>query len=263
MAQSGEGSSQGRFVYKAPAKVLLDSLVRRGLIPPEETGPLLEAARVTRRAVCLLILDLGMLDEKTLAHALVHSCNLPYMDLRTYTVDSDVLNLVDARLCRDRKILPLDRVGSALTLAMVDALDDRTVTRVLAERHVTVSRVVCVASELEEAIERHFPGAERPPEHFGAEEATKALKAARASLAGASARPARASGRSLPGWLSDDDEAPAPAAATPAQIADDTSGLPDWLTEEAEHPVQKPAAAKKPAKKKAAKRKRKGKGSGR
>jgi len=259
LAQSGDKASGGKFVFKAPAKVLLDSLVRRGLVPPEETGPLLEAARVTRRAVCLLILDLGLLDEKTLAHALVHARNVPYIDVRTIAVDSDVLGLVDARLCWERKILPLDRVGATLTLAMVDPLDDRSVTRVLAENQVTVCRAVCVASELASALERHFPGAERPAESFGAEAAAQALKAARNSLAGAATRSKSASAGALPGWLSKDDDAPAAPAAAPAGAPPAAAGLADD-TAAAPKRGAKPAKPVRPVRKKAVKRKRKGPG---
>ena len=243
MARSSGGSRQEQFVYKAPAKELLDSLVRRGLVPPEECAPLLEAARVTRRAVCLLILDLGHLDEAVLAEALINACNIPYVNLDGCGVDSDVLGLVPPELCWERKVLPLDLVGSTMSLAMVDPLDDMTVSRVSAERRISVCRAVAVASELTRALERHFPNFSTPAKAFGPAEAAAALKAARASLADIPVKQTKRTEKELPDWLTEKAAAIGPAA--PAAAPDVLSNLPNWLDDEPEEPRKKAPKKKK------------------
>lgn len=219
------------LTYRVPANVLLEALVQRELIPAQDSAPLLEAARVTGRSVCALLLARGSLDESLLAETLVYACDLPYINLDEYVVDLDVLHLLDSELCWQRRVLPLDRVGATLMLAMVDPLDDMAATRLAAEIGLGICRAVVIASQMERALVRHFPRQIRPEETFGPTEATQAIEQARDALAAATTSPPpppaapESTDPFLPDWLSGTD-------VEAAAGADGLSSLPNWLDEE-------------------------------
>ena len=239
-----------RFVSRTPAKRLMESLVHQGLISPEDREPLTEATRLTGQTLSSLLLTLRMVDEGILAQTLVHVCDLPYLDVSAYTIDTDVLKLIDAEPCWERKMLPLERVGSTLTLAMVDPLDDISATRISADTQLGITRVVTRAGDLAQALKNHWPQYQKPPQKFGLEQAVSALDEARSSLARAGARadlPAaglRQAGAPTTaesdqdttdlGWLSTLGSAPGAISSSGSLNEGDLSDLPDWLDAEPE-----------------------------
>lgn len=241
-----------RFVSRTPAKRLMESLVHQGLISPEDREPLTEATRLTGQTLSTLLLTLRMVDEGILAQTLVHVCDLPYLDVSAYTIDTDVLKLIDAEPCWERKMLPLERVGSTLTLAMVDPLDDISATRISADTQMGITRVVTRAGDLAQALKTHWPRYKKPPPMFGLEQAIRALDEARRSLAQAGARTeATEPGESDQdttdlGWLSTLGSAPGAISSSGSLNEGDLSDLPDWLDAEQSPPPSTPPA-KSPA----------------
>jgi hypothetical protein len=66
------------------------------------------------------LIDLGFVSEDDLGWALSAQLNLPYIDLSPDMVDRTVLKSLDPELMRKYKVLPLVRVGDALTVAVAD-----------------------------------------------------------------------------------------------------------------------------------------------
>jgi signal recognition particle receptor subunit beta len=213
-------------VCKSPARVLLENLVRRGLLPPGDCAPLLEAARVTRRPVCLLMLAMETIDETTLAEMLISACNLPYVDLSCYSVAPEVIAVADPALCWEHKLLPLDLTGGTVSLGMVDPLDDRSVSRLAAPRNLSPCRAVVLKSEFTAAFARHFPDWPRPDESGEGDAAVAALTAARAALASAGAADAADPIGEIPEWFGGELEAEGARATE-----DVLESLPGWLDE--------------------------------
>lgn len=66
------------------------------------------------------LIDLGFVSEDDLGWALSAQLNLPYIDLTLDMVDRTVARSIEPELMRKYKVLPLVRVGDALTVAVAD-----------------------------------------------------------------------------------------------------------------------------------------------
>ncbi len=69
------------------------------------------------------LIELKHLDQQTLTLLLVKQCKIPHLNLLDYHIDRDVVELIPKDLCLKHKILPVDKMGRILTVAMIDPLN--------------------------------------------------------------------------------------------------------------------------------------------
>jgi len=104
-------------------KRLGDMLMEAGLLTK---GQLEEGLAEKARQKCFLgqaLVKLGYISQPELISFLVKQCKIPHINLVDYQVDPRIAALLPAELCREYKILPIDKLGNILTLAMVNPLD--------------------------------------------------------------------------------------------------------------------------------------------
>ena len=78
-----------------------------------------------------------------------------------YDVPSDVTALVPKDFAREHEVLPLDRMGSLLTVAMVCPLDKATIRALEVLTGLRVKAVLCSPEDLRKGIARHYGRDER------------------------------------------------------------------------------------------------------
>jgi len=109
------------------------------------------------------LVQMGFLDEETLVRTLARQLAVPVVWLRGRTVRSDILDLVPRELAEKHRCLPVlldERGGKTLLLAMADPADLAGADEVSFTSGLPVKPVLAAPSELEEAIERHYPRAD-------------------------------------------------------------------------------------------------------
>ena len=97
-----------------------DRLLAEGLINEAQLQRALEAQRLNGYLLGLVLLNLGLVDEDTLTAELGAHLGVPVADLRTESVDPDVVRLVPEEFARRHVILPLRRQDGHLAVAMID-----------------------------------------------------------------------------------------------------------------------------------------------
>lgn len=70
-----------------------------------------------------ILVKLGYVTQNAVASCLVKQCKIPHLSLLDYDISMEVLRLVPEDVCRKYHVLPIDKLGRILTLAMVDPLD--------------------------------------------------------------------------------------------------------------------------------------------
>lgn len=104
-------------------KRLGDMLMDGGLIT---RGQLDEGLAEKERQKCFLgqaLVKLGYVSQDELISFLVKQCKIPHINLVDYNVEPRIAHLLPAVLCRHYKLIPIDKLGSILTIAMVNPLD--------------------------------------------------------------------------------------------------------------------------------------------
>ncbi len=104
-------------------KRLGDMLVDEGVITEEQLQEALAARKEQRGFLGQILVDSGYIDQDTLVEFLVKQCKIPHIHLRDYDVGRDLLKLIPEDLCIKHALLPIDKLGKILTVAMVDPFD--------------------------------------------------------------------------------------------------------------------------------------------
>ena len=114
----------------------------------QDEGLPLDAALVRQEAIT----------EDALVHALAGESWVPYLKVDKYEIRKKALNTISAEEARHFGVLPVDKLGSVLNLAMVNPLDQETIREIEAKTGLEVNRVVATRSEIERCISKYFGG---------------------------------------------------------------------------------------------------------
>ncbi len=70
-----------------------------------------------------ILVRMGFIDEEDLTNFLVKQCRIPYLKLSGLTMHEKIASLIPAAVCGRYQVLPVDKLGNLLTVAMVNPLD--------------------------------------------------------------------------------------------------------------------------------------------
>ena len=133
-----------------------DLLVAEGLINQDQLQRALLAQKGTAEKLGSLLVRLNLVDEDKLVGFLSKQYGIPAVTLSQLDIDPDVLKLIPAQMARKYEIVPVERKGNVLTLAMADptnvfALDDVTFLT-----NLQVQPSVAPQGAIRKAIERNY-----------------------------------------------------------------------------------------------------------
>ncbi len=149
-----------------------DLLVAAGAITRVQLGAALADQRSFGKPLGSILVAMGYLDEETLMRTLAQQLKLPIAWLRDKVVEDEVRDLLSAELALKHRVLPLrvtiESSGKVLYLAMESPHDLAALDAVRFQLGHTVSPVLAAASELDDALERHYgPGSAGLAIHMG------------------------------------------------------------------------------------------------
>ncbi len=113
-------------------KRLGEMLCDEGYVTPAQVREALARRDKDKTFIGKAMVDLGFIDQKTLQSFLVKQCKIPHISLLDYDIKGDLLEMVPEELCLRRHLLPIDKLGRILTVAMVDPLDSEALEEVRA-----------------------------------------------------------------------------------------------------------------------------------
>ena len=151
-------------------KLITDDELRQGLKYQKDSGKLLGR--------CLI--ELGIIDERTLIKALSEQMGVQYVSLKKYNVDPEVIQLVPEEFARNHKVLPLFKIDKKLTVGMVNPLDIITIDGLSQLTKMFIEPVVCHEQDIEDTINLHYKGGagfDDAVKHIGIEDDEPALSA--------------------------------------------------------------------------------------
>lgn len=125
-----------------PHKKLGDILEECNVVSHAQVEAALAEQQRTGKLFGEALLDLGFVSEDDLGWALSAQFNVPYIDLNADMVDRTVARSIDPDLLRRYRVLPLIRVGDALTVAVADPTNREAVRAVEQATRLTVQMSV-------------------------------------------------------------------------------------------------------------------------
>jgi len=141
-----------RIVTKRIGELLLE----RGVINHKQ----LEKALVHQKAhgglLGQILIELGFVSEEEVALALTAQYGFPYLPLENYEIDDGVTHLVPEHVARQYCLIPIDRIGNALTVAMADPSNTQAIEDIEMLTHCVVQSFVSTPSDIRKAIEHYY-----------------------------------------------------------------------------------------------------------
>ncbi len=133
---------------------LENSLVEMGMLSPEQVELASEKGRES--SLTQAVVDLGFLNEEDIVGALVTQYNFPFLELKNYTIEKNVVKLVPQELARKYCFIPIDKLGDILTVAAADPLNPVLLKTIKKETGLNVEFFVATFSEIKEAIAQYY-----------------------------------------------------------------------------------------------------------
>jgi len=137
-----------------------DLMVKEKLIAPEQLAQGLEHQKKNGGRLGSCLVKLGFVSDEEVTNFLSRQYGVPSINLAYFEVDSDVVKLVPEDTARRYEIVPLSRVGSSLTIAMVDPTNVFAMDDIKFMTGFNVEPVVASESSIREAIDRFYAKAQ-------------------------------------------------------------------------------------------------------
>ena len=145
-----------RHFSKVVNKQLGEILVERGVISRAK----LEEALVFQKGKNILfgeaLVQLQLCAEEDVVQALTCQYGFPYLPLANYEIAPEVVATVPFELCKRYSLVPIDKIGRSLTLAMANPLDVQALEDVEKVTGCSVQAFVSTMTEINNAINRYY-----------------------------------------------------------------------------------------------------------
>ncbi len=133
-----------------------DLLVKENLITQQQLKDALEHQRVNGGRVGNCLIKLGFVTDDEITAILSRQYGVPSINLSFFDVDSSVVKLIPVETAQKYQILPLSRVGSTLTIAMIDPTNVFAMDDLKFMTGFNIEPVVASETAIREAIDKYY-----------------------------------------------------------------------------------------------------------
>ena len=141
---------------KITNKHLGELLIERGVINQEQLALAISYQQQKGGLIGEVLVELKFATEEDIAQALTCQYGFPYLPLANYEIDDEVIKSVPENVCRQFCLIPIDKIGKSLTLAMANPLNLTAVEDVELISGCTIQMFVSTASDIREAIDKYY-----------------------------------------------------------------------------------------------------------
>ncbi len=143
------------------SKQLGQLLLERKVITSQQLEEALQIQQQKGGLLGQILVALGYASEEVVAQALTAQYGFPYLPLKHYTIDGDLLRLIPENVARQYCLVPVDRIGDTLTVAMADPLNAKAVEDIEMLSRCSVQVFVATLSDVMDTIKRFYGGNSR------------------------------------------------------------------------------------------------------
>jgi type IV pilus assembly protein PilB len=137
-------------------KQLGELLLEQGVINQAQLDKALAFQKEKGGLIGEILVDLGFTKEEDIAHALTAQYGFPFLPLGNYEIDSEIIKIIPARVCRQYVLIPIDKNANNLTIAMSNPLNLHAVEDVELFSNCNVQTFVSTSSDIKEAIVKYY-----------------------------------------------------------------------------------------------------------
>ncbi len=140
-------------------QALIDFLINKArLLDPGQAEQVRNTAANDGIAIDVAAVQLGFLTEDKLVTALTQECWVPHLKVDKYEIRKKALDTISREDAEHYGVFPVDKLGSLLTLAMVNPLDTETIRVLESKTGLDIKKVVATRAEITQGIEKYYSG---------------------------------------------------------------------------------------------------------
>ena len=143
--------------HKKIDKPLGQILAERGVITTEQLKEALATQKGQGGLIGEVIVSLGFAKEEDIAYCLSLQFGYPYLPLENYQVSEEVISIVPKNVCGHYCLLPIDKIGSTLTLAMANPLNIHAIEDLEDLTSCDIQIFVSTPSDIRSGIDKFYP----------------------------------------------------------------------------------------------------------
>ncbi len=150
---------------RAIRKWLGELLLERGIITRKQLDKALAYQKEHGGLMGQILTQLGFTSEEDVAMALTAQYGFPYLPLENYEMDGRLAEIIPEPVARQYCLIPIDRIGNALTLAMADPTNVQAIEEIELLTKCVVQTFVSTPADITRAIEKYYappPSTPRP-----------------------------------------------------------------------------------------------------
>lgn len=137
-------------------KKLGEILLEQGLVTKEALDKALVYQEKTGYNLSQYLLAYGHIDQAQLAQCLCTQFSIPYIPLRSYNIPDEIIKLVPVDVAEKYWLIPVERTGNFLMVAMADPFDSKAIEKVEEVTGCIVQPLVSILSEIMDALEAYY-----------------------------------------------------------------------------------------------------------
>ncbi len=141
-----------------------DALVEKGLITAEQLQEALTKGKLAGKRLGTILTDMGLVTEKEIVKVLSEQLNVPQIDLSNYLIEPSTVKLIPEAMARRHQLIPINKVGNKLTVAMVDPLNILAIDDVSILTGMVVKPVIVTGKDLNDALDEAYGDASKTGE---------------------------------------------------------------------------------------------------
>lgn len=143
-------------IKKIVNKQLGELLIERGVINQQQLDKALNVQKEKGGLIGEVLVELGFAKEEDIPQALTAQYGFPYLPLANYEINPEIVNIIPSRVARQYLLIPVDKVGNNLTLAMSHPLNVHAIEDVELLSGCIIQIFVSTLSDVKGAIEKYY-----------------------------------------------------------------------------------------------------------
>jgi type IV pilus assembly protein PilB len=153
----GEGQvAQGLGAGRRKKLRLGEALIAAGLINQEQLREGIARQKASGKRLGAVLVEMRIVTERDITEVLSKQLNVPFIDLSNYIVDPGIAKLIPDHIAERHQMIPINKVGKKLTVAMVDPLNILAIDDISLMTGLQVKTVVATPGDIQKALQEAY-----------------------------------------------------------------------------------------------------------
>jgi len=148
-------------IKRLVSKQLGELLLERGIITNEQLNKGLAIQKERGGLIGQILVGLGYATEEEIAQALTVQYGFPYLPLSNYEIDAELVKLIPENVCKQYCLVPVDKIGNTLTIAMSNPLNVQAVEDIELITNCKIQVFVSTMTDINNAVTKHYKAGQK------------------------------------------------------------------------------------------------------